>query len=456
MGRPEGNQLPAKGSFRKTLGLATLFGLMTGAMVGMAWATLIGQLLAFAGPALIVSVLIGAVFCILIGLGYAELTSALPKVGGEHVFVTRGLGRAWGFFVGWLLVLAYAAMMPGEVIIFSQVVKSIEPSIPMEVTGVIVALFFGIVNILGVRLSALVQLLCAVVLFGGMGVFICGGLPHLDVANLQPFFSGGVVGMLAVVPITMLAFMGFDILPQAVEEVNVPVRKAVLLIPLSIIFVGLFYAGSFFVGAGVQPWRALVDSTSPVPILSSAAVALGSSGPTIIIVAGLMGLVTTLNGFLIGASRLIVGMAEDNVVPKSLGAIHPRLGTPHVAIICLTALGIVGAFFQQLLLVFQIASAAIAFSYLLVSLAVIALRRREPNLERPYRVPGYPWVPVLAIIGSFGAFVMALLTVEAAGLYIFGGWVVLGLLYYLGYVRRVAGGHGRGAQAMAAGKAAEG
>ncbi|MCL6649930.1 MAG: APC family permease [Chloroflexi bacterium] len=439
---------PEQGSLRKTLGLVTLFTLMCGAMLGMAWATLIGQLLAFAGPALILSVIIGAVFCIFIGLGYAELSSALPKVGGEHVFVTRALGRGWGFGVGWLLVLAYAAMMPGEVIIFSQVVKTLAPSIPVEVTGIVVALFFGLVNIIGVQLSALVQLVFAAALFTGMGVFIVAGIPHVDMANLQPFFGGGVAGMLAMVPVIMLAFMGFDILPQAVEEVKAPVKKAVLLIPLSIVFVGVFYLGSFFVGAGVQPWTMLVESTNPVPILEPAATVLGSAGPMIIIIAGVMGLITTLNGFLVGASRLMVGMAQDNVLPRSLGAINSRFGTPHVAIACLTVLGIAGAFFQQLLLIFQIASAAIAVSYLLVSVAVIALRRKEPGLERPYRVPGYPWITILAILGSLGAFVMALMFVDAVGLYIFAAWVLLGVVYYFAYVRR-AGSLSRGPEATA-------
>ncbi|MCL6581001.1 MAG: APC family permease [Firmicutes bacterium] len=434
------------GSFRKTLGLVTLFALMCGAMVGMAWATLIGQLLGFAGPAVLLSVVIGAGFCVFIGLGYAELTAALPRVGGEHFFVSRALGPGWGFAVGWLLVLAYAAMMPGEVIIFSQVLQTIAPSVPRVVTGIAVALFFGLVNILGMRLSALVQLVFAAALFTGMGAFIVGGLGDLQAANLQPFLPNGVTGMLAVVPIAMLAFMGFDILPQAVEEVKAPLRKAVMLIPLSIAFVAVFYLGVFLVGAGVVPWDRLAQSTSPVPILESAAVALGPRGPAVIVVSGLMGLVTTLNGFVVGASRLMVGMAQAGVLPRALGTVNARFGTPHVALLCLTALGVLGAAFQQLLLVFQIASAAIAVSYLLVSLSVIVLRRREPDLPRPYRVPAYPWVPLLAILGSLGALVMALLFVDAAGLYIFGGWVALGAVYYLACARRTTTHRGEPAQ----------
>lgn len=424
-----------KTSLKKGITLLPLFAILTSSMIGMAWATLTAILLGIAGPAIILSISLAAVFCIFIGLCYAELCGALPFAGGEYVYSSRSIGKFWGFATGWFLLLAYGTMMPGEVIILSRLITTLLPGVPLILGGILIALVFGGINIFGVRFSAMVQLVLAALLFIGMGTFIVSGTGSIDPTNFTPFFSEGFVGMITVIPLMMLAFMGFDIAPQAVEEINAPIRKVVFLIPLSIVFVAVFYLGVFFVAGGAAP-DVLMSSTAEAPLIDVAAIFLGETGATVVMVAGALGLITTLNAFMIGASRLMYGMAVGGTLPAVFSKIHPRFGTPYASIIALTLLGIAGALYQEILVVFQLSSAAIVIVYVLMCVSVIMLRKSEPDLERPYRVPLYPVLPIIGMVASFGALLIALTTIDNVGFILFFIWLALGMVYYVTILRK--------------------
>jgi amino acid transporter len=421
---------------KRSLTLVTVFTLITGAMVGMAWATLPNVLFAYAGPALLVSLVIAAFFSIFIGLCYAELCAAMPYAGGEYHYTKHALGKFASFITGWFLVVAYSAMMPGEVIILSKIFAMLWTAPPKWLTGSIIAVLFGLINVLGVRISAIVQMIFAIVLFLGMAVFIVGGLGDIQWNHFSPFFDGKVPGMLMMVPIAMLAFMGFDIVPQAAEEIKSPIEKVVYLIPLSIVFVCIFYFGAFFTAAANVPPAEIARSTAEVPLIEVARGFLGESGAMIILVAGIMGLITTMNAFVIGASRLMLGMAREGVLPGCLATLNRRFGTPHWAILVITLFGVMGAIFQKLFLVFQIASSAILIAFIMVIIAFFVLRRQKPEMNRPYRVPFYPVSPAIALAGSLVAFFFSLLSFESAAHWIiFGGLTLLGVIYYIFSVR---------------------
>ena len=421
---------------KRGLTLVTVFTLITGAMVGMAWATLPNVLFGYAGPALLVSLFIAAFFCIFIGLCYAELCAAMPYAGGEYHYTKAAMGKFASFITGWFLVIAYSAMMPGEVIILSKIFAMLTSAAPKWLTGTVIAIIFGVINLLGVRISAIFQLIFAIILFLGMAIFIFGGLGNIQWSHFSPFFEGRVPGMLMMVPIAMLAFMGFDIVPQAAEEVKSPIEKVVYLIPLSILFVCLFYFGAFFTAAANVHPDVIAKSKAEVPLIDVAKGFLGESGALVILIAGIMGLITTLNAFVIGASRLMLGMAREGVLPKFLAQINEKYGTPHWAIILIIIFGILGAIFQKLFLVFQIASSAILIAFIMVVISFFVLRKKKPEMERPYRVPLYPLTPIIAIVGSVVAFLFSLIAFESlAHWIIFIGATVLGLIYYFVSVR---------------------
>ncbi len=448
-----------KGTLVRGLTLVTVFTLITGAMVGMAWATLTNTLFAYAGPAVLLSSIIAAFFCVLIGLCYAELCAAMPLAGGEYYYTKRSMGNFASFLTGWFLIIAYSSMMPGEVIIFSKVASTLMPAswltpgatifgyqfppTAMIIVGVVAAVFFGVINYIGIKLSAIVQLIFTILLFVGMAIYIFGSLPQVNLSYITgPFFEKGVGGMLMMVPIAILAFMGFDIVTKAAEEIKSPIEKVVWLIPLSVVFVLFFYFGVFFVSAGVVPYTVIAESKLQVPIEIVASKTLGGAGFYIIIFAGLMGLITTLNGFLIGSSRLMYGMAKDGVLPRAFAYVHPKFGTPSFGIIVLTIVGILGAFFQVLFTLFVVASAAILLAYILVCISLLILRKKEPKMKRPYRLRAPKIVASLAIFGAVVAFLFSIYIIvgdvenRAVGSSLFFGLTLVGLIYYFFIVRK--------------------
>jgi amino acid transporter len=425
-------------NLKRGLTLVTLFTLLTGAMVGMAWAVLANVFLDRGGPASMLSLFIAALFTLFVGLCFAELCSMMPVAGGAYIYVRRAVNQFTGFIAGWLLVLAYAAMMPGECIIIGKLVHAVTPSVSTAWLGVMAAVVFTVINLIGIRFSALVQLILTIILFGGIFVYALPGLAQIQTENLLPFFGRGVGGMFLMVPIYFLGFMGYDILPQAAEEVKSPIRKMIFVIPLSILFVLVAYFVIALTNAGVLPWEQTAKSTENIPIIPIATRLLGPSGPTIIIFAGICGLVTTLNGFVVGASRLIMAMAKDHELPRFFANINKRFGVPHWAILFVGLLGIVGSFVPQLIVLFDTAASAVLVTYALTAVAVMVLRKKEPEAERPYRVPGGNVIPVLALIGVVPTFLVSLgiLTIEA--LIVFLSWIVLGVLYFLLYRRKMS------------------
>jgi amino acid transporter len=423
-------------NLKRGLTLVTLFTLLTGAMVGMAWAVLANVFLDRGGPASMLSLLIAAAFTLCVGLCFAELCSIMPVAGGAYIYVRRAMNKFSGFSAGWLLLLAYAAMMPGECIIIGKLVAGIAPGVPVAWVGVAAATIFTIINLLGITFSAVVQLILTVILFGGIFAYALPGLGNIQAENLMPFFGRGVAGMFLMVPIYFLGFMGYDILPQAAQEVKSPVRKMVFIIPLSIFFVLLAYLSVAITNAGVLPWEQIAKSTDPIPIMPIATKLLGPSGPMIIILAGLCGLVTTMNGFVVGASRLMMAMAKDGEIPGFFGTVNKRFGVPHWAILFIGVLGIIGSFAPQLIVLFDTAASAVLVTYALTAISVITLRRKEPDIERPYKVPWGYTIPILALIGVVPTFLISLGILTTEALIVFVAWFVIGVIYYLLFRRK--------------------
>jgi ethanolamine permease len=327
-------------------------------------------------------------------------------------------------------------MMPVESIIFGRVIYAVAPVLPEFVFSVIVALVFTAVNIIGIRISAIVQLVLTVILFGGIITFVVLGVPHVSMENFSPYFAEGIGGMLLMVPIAMLGFMGFDILPQASEETKEPPYKLVYLIPLSITFVCVVYVSILTIAAGVVNYKVIAQSTDPVPLIAVVSSYMGETGALIILLAGICGLTTTLNAFVVGSSRLLMALGRDRNLPEFLSRVHPRFGTPHWAILVIGLFGVVGSFYGKLITLLDMASTVVIIAYILVCLSLISLRKKEPELQRPYKVPLYPVVPIIAIIGSLIALVVEATLVATIDWIVLVGLVVLGVLYYFASVRK--------------------
>ena len=231
-------------------------------------------------------------------------------------------------------------------------------------------------------------------------------------------------------------FVGFDVIPQMAEEINLPHKQIGQLIIVSVLMAVLWYSLiSFGVGMSLSP----SELSSSRLATADAAGSVWSSGfaRDMVILAGIAGIVTSWNAFFIGGARAIYVMAKAGQLPAALGRLHPKYNTPHNAIILIGVLCVIAPLFGRKMLVWLVdaGSFSVVIAYGLVALSFVVLRLREPEMERPYRVMGGIWVGVFALIASLALGALYLPGSVAAlawpeWLIVFA-WAGLGVLCYL-------------------------
>ena len=442
---------------RKILGRRDVLALAFGAMVGWGWVVLAGEMIDRAGSlGSALAFMVGAVMVLFVGLTYAELTAALSRAGGEIAFTFVGIGPRASFVCGWTLVLAYLSVCSFEAVALPTVVRYLAPGFELGflysiagwevhvswvVVGVVGALAIGVVNYLGIRLAAFVQWTAALLLFAiGLSFFIPATISG-NVANLIPHFTD-VAGFFGVVIMTPFLFLGFDIIPQIAEEIDVPFRVVGRLILISIgIALAWYVLVQLNVGLTLDP---VTRTESGLPTADAMSVVYGSRwAGRVLVFGGLLGILTSWNAFFVGASRLLFAMARGGMLPPVFARLHSRYETPVAVIVLLTAIIAMAPFFGRQALVWLVDAGGLAavFAYLLVTISFLTVRRRYPQLHRPYRTPAPTTVGVVALVTTVFFLLLYLPGSPSALVWpyewaIVLGWGLLGALLALGLPRR--------------------
>jgi len=386
----------------RILGRRDVLGLAFGAMVGWGWVVLSGEMIDRAGTlGSVFAFLLGAAMVLLVGLIYAELTSAISREGGELAFTFVGMGPKVSFLCGWALVLAYFSVCAFEAVALPTVASYILPDIQIGrlyavqgtdvyITWVVIgaagSLAIGLVNYFGVKPASFLQWAASLMMLAIGGAFFLAGNIQGSLENLAPHFTG-VGGFLRVVIMTPFLFLGFDIIPQISEEIRVPAKALGKLILFSIAIATVWYAlVQWTVGLSLSP-GGHAGSALPTADAMSAVYGTQAAGH-VLVFAGLLGIITSWNGFFIGGTRLFFAMGRARMLPEVFSKIHPRYGTPTAAILLMTVMTSVAPFFGRPALVWLVdaGSFATVVGYLLVVVSFLQIYRRYPRLPRPYRI----------------------------------------------------------------------
>jgi basic amino acid/polyamine antiporter, APA family len=439
------------GGLVRTLGRWDVLAVAFGAMIGFGWIVLTGGFLESAGTlGAALAFVIGGVVVAFVGLTYAELVSAMPHVGGEHNYVLRGMGSRPAFITSWALVLGYVSVVAFEAVALPQTMLYLFPDMlagrlwtvagydvyaTWAGVGVVSAIAITALNYVGVRPAAVFQMVAVLFLLAVGVALLVGSFVGGDTANMQPLFTGGATGLIAVLVATPFLFVGFDVIPQSAEEINLPYRKIGQLLLISV--------------AMAVTWYVLIMMTvgSSLPIADLAASELAAADGmaalwnsdvmgTVLVLGGIAGIVTSWNGFLIGASRLVYAMAQSGMLPAWFGRLHPRYRTPGNALVFIGALSVIAPLFGRQTLVWMVDAGgfSIIVAYVMVALTFIALRRREPDMARPFRAPGGRSTGVIAAVLALALGVLFLPGMPAALIWpyewlILGAWAALGLVF---------------------------
>ncbi|PRX50442.1 amino acid/polyamine/organocation transporter (APC superfamily) [Prauserella shujinwangii] len=434
----------------RVLGRLDVIAIAFGAMIGFGWIVLTGGFLEDAGSGgAALAFVIGGIVVGLVGLTYAELVSAMPAAGGEHNYTLRALGARPAFVTSWTLVLGYVSVVAFEAVALPQTLLYLVPDLPAgrlwsvagydvyaswAAVGIAGAVVVTALNYVGVRPAAVFQTIAVLFLLVVGVLLTAGAVVGGSGENLEPLFSGGTSGILLVLVATPFLFVGFDVIPQSAGEINLPPRRIGTLLLISVGLAVTWYVMIMLtVGSGLAHDQ---RTDSELPTAEAMSALWGSSAMgTVLVVGGIAGILTSWNGFLLGASRLVFAMASSGMLPRWFARVHPRFGTPGNAILFIGALSVVAPLFGRQMLVWLVdaGSLSIIVAYLMVALSFLVLRRREPEMPRPFRLPLGRTVGVLAVLLSFGTAVLFLPGMPAELIWP-AEWIIVGAWWLAGIV----------------------
>lgn len=456
---------------QKSLNMKDVLALAFGTMIGWGWIMLAGSWVGNGGTlGAIIAFLLGGVMAIFVGLTYAELTPALPLAGGELVFSYRAMGYNASWFTGWMITLAYLGVAAWEGPALSNALGFLFggklPQLGVlyefqgsQVTGIFLligvvgAVIMTILNIAGAKSSAIFQTTATVAMAIGGIAFFVSGVATGEVENLKPMFTDGQ-GLVAVILAVPAMFVGFDVIPQAAEEMNMPLNKIGKVMIIAIVMAATWYIIMILGTAMSTPGDVLagyVNDPDCVPVANCFAYALGSPvWGKLMICAAMCGILTSWNGFIVGASRVIFSMARAHMLPGIFAKVNSK-GVPVAAILLVGIVTILSPLLGKSALVWFVDAAAFGtvVAYFMVSLSFLILRKKEPDLARPFKVNAGIVVGILAVgVALFMATLYLplyspapLLGIEWA---LVGGWIVLGIILF---IANKAGANGKRSKA---------
>jgi len=443
-----------------TLFHVTMIGV--GAMIGAGIFVLTGIAAGEAGPALILAFVLNGLVTGLTAMTYAELGSCFPEAGGGYLWVKQALPGAHGFLAGWMSWFAHAVACSLYALGFgSYLVEAARslglggalPEATLDLTAklvaVIIILVFTYINFRGAAEAGAAEGFVTIAKLVVLSLFVLSGLwaiSHLRGAGAQftPFMPRGWSGVLVAMGLTFIAFEGYEIIAQCGEEVKEPKRNipravfvSLLVVVPVYVLVAVVCLGASRTG-GVPSWQWLRDLSKPELGVVEAARSFMVGGPVvgglILLVGGLFATVSALNATVYSSSRVSYAMGRDRNLPTALAAVHPKRRTPHVALAVSTVIIIVMAVALPIEKVAAATDLMFLFLFLQVNTALIVLRKRRPDLDRGYRVPWVPFVPLLAN-GTLAALVAYLAVAHSESFIYAVGWVLAGLVIHRVYAR---------------------
>lgn len=453
-----------KQKLERSLGAFNLVLLGIGAIIGAGLFSITGIAAAQnAGPAIVISFILASIGCAFAGLCFSELASMIPVAGGAYTYTYATLGEFIAWIIGWALMLEYAAGAAVVSISWSAYVVSFLQGFHIDLPAFLVASPWQSTQLLDgtevygwINLPALLIVVCmslllirgvdksakvnAVLVFIKVAVvllFILVGFSYTQEANYQPFIPEntgvfgeyGWSGVLRAAGIVFLAYVGFDAVSTAAQEVKNPQRDLPIGIIGSLAICTLLYILFSLVMVGLVPYKQL-DVAAPVAAAIHHTPYLWLYGLIkLAIIAGLTSVVLVL---LLGQSRIFYTMSKDGLLPPLFSIIHSRFHTPWVANLIL--MGIVGIFaaFAPLSLVGHLTSIGTLLAFAIVCASVIVLRKTHPHLPRPFKTPLVPLVPLLGILVCL-ILMFSLGWMTWARLMI---WLVIGFFIYFLYGRK--------------------
>jgi ethanolamine permease len=397
------NNVPA---LRRVLTVPQLWGIAVGLVIsgeyfGWNYGWAVAGTLGFAAATLLVTV-----FYITFIFSYTELTAAIPDAGGPFAYAYRAFGPMGGFLAGFATLVDFLLAPPAIAAALGAYAHFLNPALPALWVGAISYVVFVGINLLGVRDSANFSLVVTVLAVVELVVFMALVAPAFRVENVVAHTeSFGWASTFAALPFAIWFYLAIEGVAMVAEEVENPrqtIPKAYL---LSIATLAVLALGVMVFCAGAGDWRRLATIDYPLPETLAMVLGRGHVWTNLFASIGLFGLVASFHCNTLGYSRQLYVLARNGYLPAFLGQVNERFRTPHWASITGGFIGLVALFSGTTgeIITFSVLGALVM--YIVSLLSLFALRRQEPTLERPFRTPLYPTVPIISLILGVGCLI---------------------------------------------------
>ncbi|HEX3695482.1 MAG TPA: ethanolamine permease [Polyangia bacterium] len=390
---------------KKALGPVMLWGLGVGYVIsGMYFGWNLGLPLGGTWGMLAATVVATVLYLAFI-FSYAELACALPRAGGAFDFGLRAFGPLGGLLLGVAQLVEFLFAPPAIAAAIGAYFNLFFPAVPASAIAIVAYVLFTALNVWGIKQAAAFELFVTVAAVGELLLFIAITGPHFHLANLGlNGLPNGWGGLFPCLPFAVWMYLGIEGLANAAEEARHPQRDIARGFGWAMVTLVVLALGVFFSSIGVAGWAAIVyptpgaaPSDSPLPLAMGRVV--GSSGALyhLLITVGLFGLVASFHGIVLAAGRAALEMGRTGYAPRFLGRVNPRTGTPAVALIVNAIIGVAAILSSHTAELIVLSGFGALTLYALSMIALFVLRRREPELPRPFRALAYPLFPALAL-----------------------------------------------------------
>jgi basic amino acid/polyamine antiporter, APA family len=407
---------------KKELGLLNVFCIASGAMISSGLFILPGIAHARAGSSVVISYFLAGLLAMTGMLSQAELTSAMPKAGGDYFYINRTMGPAVGT-IGGLMTWVSLCLKTSFALVGMAAFTSIIIELDARVIGIILCVVFLAVNFIGTKEAASFQTILVIGLFVILIVYIAFGIPNMQIKNLENFAPNGLRGIIATAGFVFVSYGGLLKISSVAEEVKDAARTIPLAMIFSLLFVTILYVLVVFVTTGVLADSVLNNSLTPIS--DGAQAFWGYPGRLVLSIAAILAFVSTANAGIMASARYPLALSRDHLIPKVFGKINKKFRTPYVALI-VTSFFIVLTLFFKLEILVKMASTVLFLAFIFSCLCVIILRESHlQNYQPKFKSPLYPWVQLLGVFGSLFLIIeMGAAALIASLILIIGGFLI--------------------------------
>ncbi|MCD8024404.1 MAG: amino acid permease [Candidatus Gastranaerophilales bacterium] len=470
----------SRAGLKKTLGAFDLIILGVGAIIGSGIFTVVGIAAAGsaestgAGPALVISMVLASLACVFSAMCYSEFASMIPVAGSAYLYTYATMGEFLAWIVGWVLMLeylvGYIAVASAWTGYFMQFLQGFSKYLPdfivnppvwivhdygtassiliqsgqnpaleiphffgipfaLNLPGVLMTLIIMLILIKGIKESTKMAGVLVIIKLTVIALFLITGAFYVRPENWTPFAPNGFKGIFMGAFIIFFAYIGFDAIATAAEETKNPQKNLPKGIIGSLAVCTVIYVLVALVLCGISPISE-IDLHAPI------AHAISSVGQDwvagLISIGALTGLTSVLMVLMLAATRILYAMSRDGFLPQILQTIHKKYKTPYAITIMTAIICILGSAFLNISTAAELCNFGTFTSFIIVCVAVLILRKKEPERKRPYKVPFSPWFPLFGIICCLGLMIYSMQFLHTSR-FLFPLWIILGMLFYFAY-----------------------